>query len=274
MLTCGDDNRIMLFNTETHTCERVGKVSDHKPKNIAKAKGTTASTTAVSQPNQQARAIAYSKKFGHVVISNNMGKISVRDFGEFDKKHGSMKEPQEWCEVLRYSPCEKFLAAGSHDNHVYVYEIDDEGKYKLYKDFNKHSSYIQSLDWSQDSTFIRSGSGDYEKLYFNITDKVHDPAGAQNTKDLEWATKTVKLGWNVNGVHPAGEDGTHINSVCTNAPKTLLASCDDFGLVNIYRFPVLNNDHQARSYAGHSEHVTRAAFSEDGTKLYSIGGRD
>lgn len=142
VLTCGDDNRIMLFNTESRKTERTGKISDHKPKNVAKVKGVTASTSALTQPNCQARAIAYCEKLSHVAISNNMGKISIRDFNDFDKKLGSMKEPQEWCEVIRYSPCQKFLAAGSHDNHVYVYEIDDDGKYKLYKDFNKHSSYI------------------------------------------------------------------------------------------------------------------------------------
>lgn len=71
---------------------------------------------------------------------------------------------------------------------MYVYSIEDDGTYKLYKSFNKHSSYVQALDWSQDSSYIRSASGDYEKLYFNIADKVHDPAGAQNTKELAWAT--------------------------------------------------------------------------------------
>jgi hypothetical protein len=44
ILTVGDDNRIMLFNAETHTCERIGKISDHKPKNVAKAKASTASS--------------------------------------------------------------------------------------------------------------------------------------------------------------------------------------------------------------------------------------
>jgi WD40 repeat protein len=94
------------------------------------------------------------------------------------------------------------LAVASHDNHLYVYAIDDESKYTLYKDFSKHSSYIQAIDWAADSSYIRSGSGDYEKLYFNITDKVHDPAGANTTKDLVWATGSVKLGWDVRGIHP------------------------------------------------------------------------
>ena len=52
VLTCGDDNRIMLFNTETHQAERIGKISEKKPKNLAKAKTVTASSMSVYPANQ------------------------------------------------------------------------------------------------------------------------------------------------------------------------------------------------------------------------------
>jgi WD40 repeat protein len=51
VVTCGDDNRMMLWNTDTHTCERIGKISDHKPKNVAKAKGVTASSQSAYPAN-------------------------------------------------------------------------------------------------------------------------------------------------------------------------------------------------------------------------------
>ena len=142
VLTCGDDNKIMLYNYNEKKVERTGKVSDHKPKNAAKVKSVTASSMSIYPPNQQARAITYSSVHKHIAIASNMGKISVRDFNDFDKKVATLKDPQEWCEVLRYSPCHKFLAAASHDNILYVYSVSDEGEYKLYKSFNKHSSYI------------------------------------------------------------------------------------------------------------------------------------
>lgn len=76
------------------------------------------------------------------------------------------------------------------------------------------------------------------------------------------------------GVHPVDEDGTHINYVNANHDKSLLVSCDDYGLVNFYRYPVLDTTHKPRSYAGHSEHVLRAEFSPDGSKLFTVGGQD
>lgn len=171
VLTAGDDNKFILYNIDERKFERAGKISDHKPKNAAKAK-STASTQSVYPANQQARAITYSKKHNHVVIVNNMGKISVRDFNDFDRKIATLKDPEEWSEATRYSPCENYLGVASHDNNLYVYTVSEDGKYELYKKFAKHSSYIQAFDWSADSEHIRTSSGDYEKLYFNVKDKV------------------------------------------------------------------------------------------------------
>ena len=106
--------------------------------------------------------MAYCKSRGHVAVANNMGKVSIRDKNDLDKKIKTIKDPEEWCEVMKYSPDERFLAVGSHDNAVYVY--DASNNYSLYHKFNKHNSFVTSLDWSQDSTYIRSVCGAYEKL--------------------------------------------------------------------------------------------------------------
>jgi WD40 repeat protein len=53
----------------------------------------------------------------------------------------------------------------------------------------------------------------------------------------------------------------------------LIATGDDYGLVNIYRNPAREN-HKCLSYRGHSEHVTRILFTHDDEYLISIGGMD
>jgi WD40 repeat protein len=93
-----------------------------------------------------------------------------------------LSQPQEWNEVIRYSPCGAYLAVGSHDNKVYIYNVKD--KYSLYATFDKHNSFITALDWAVDSTYIRSLCGAYEKLYFNVSKKEFDNFGMTNTKDL------------------------------------------------------------------------------------------
>jgi len=272
VITSGDDNKVMMYDFETQRFERKGTVSDHKSANKTKVKAVTASSMSLYPANQQARAVCHSAKHNHLVICSNMGKVSVRDFNDFDRKIASLKDAQEWCEVARYSPDEKFLAFASHDNNLYVYSVSDEGAYTLYKSFAKHNSFVTAFDWSADSSYIRTVCGAYEKLYFNIAEKSHDSAGLSNTKEMVWATTTVKLGWAVQGVHPSGEDGTHINQVQASPDQSLVVSCDDWGLVNVYNYPAIDNTHAANSYAGHSEHVVRAAFTPDSQRMFTIGG--
>ena len=213
VITSGDDNKFLMYDYNSHTLDRKGTVSDHRSQNNAKVKAVTASSMSVYPANQQARAICHSEKHGHLVVCSNMGKVSIRDLADFDRKITTLKDAEEWCEVARFSPDEKFLAIGSHDNNLYVYSISDEGAYTLYKSFAKHNSFITAFDWSADSSYVRTVCGAYEKLYFNIAEKCHDPSGLSNCQEKLWATTTVKLGWDVQGVHPSGEDGTHVNQV-------------------------------------------------------------
>ena len=67
---------------------------------------------------------------------------------------------------MAFSPCQKMLAVGSHDNGLYIYDTDS---WALKGKMNKHSSYIMALDWSADNKWIRTNCGAYE-LLFTTTD--------------------------------------------------------------------------------------------------------
>jgi microtubule-associated protein-like 1/2 len=51
--------------------------------------------------------------------------------------------------VLKYSPDDKRLAVGSHDNNIYIYDVDGNS-YKLKGALKGHNSFITQLDWSRD----------------------------------------------------------------------------------------------------------------------------
>jgi len=271
-LTCGDDNKVMLFDYVNKKFIDQGTVAKTPSKDQERNKKSTASTLSNYPPNQQARAVCYNPYNGHVAVSNNFGKVTIRSKENLNRKIKTLKDCTEWSEMMKYSPDGQKLAVSSHDNNIYVYEVNND--YALYCKFAKHNSYVTSIDWSQDCKYIRSVCGAYEKLYFNVETKEFDSAGLTNTKDTVWQTHSAKFGWNVEGIYPSGEDGTHINHVDFSSDGKLIATADDFGLVNIYRNPCCNLKHKAKSYCGHSEHVVRVIFSKDCQKLFSIGGYD
>jgi hypothetical protein len=84
---------------------RKGTIAVNPSKNAEKIKKVTASTLSTYCPNQQGRAIAYCPQTNHIAISNNMGKVSVRTRQDLDKKVKTLKDAEEWCEVIKYSPC-------------------------------------------------------------------------------------------------------------------------------------------------------------------------
>ena len=152
----------------------------------------------------------------------------------------------------------------------------------------KHNSFITALDWSTDSQHIMSVCGAYELLFFDANTGAQRTGiywafqsfshnllidGATALRDEKWASFTVKLGWPVQGVFPPGTDGSHVNGVDRSKASDVIASADDYGLVNLYRNPCLEGA-KANSYRGHSEHVVRVRFDNSDTRLYSIGGYD
>lgn len=220
----------------------------------------------------------------HLAVGHNDGCVTIRkvdgveqatgeSFINFDKVLCKMNQPKEWIEIMRYNAAGDKLAVGSHDNFIYLYNVGEE-KYTPYCKLRGHSSYITALDWSLDGDMIRSSCGAYELLFFNVDSKKQDPSGASNTKDYEWTGHTVKFGWYVDGIYPPGTDGSHINIVEMSRDKTVIATGDDYGLVNLYRSPCREGS-LAKSYRGHSEHVTNVKIiGEERDVMCSLGGQD
>lgn len=267
VITSCDDNRILVWDPTKKTCVNIGTVNETagpKPKGGA-------STTSTFPPNQCARALDVNAVNGHVCIGINNGEFSIRASStDLNKVIAQRKDAKEWIEVVKYSPDGEKLAVGSHDNAVYIYTVGDG--YKPFKKLNKHTSFITALDWSEDSNFLHTQCGAYDLLYWDVNSGTQI-TDADALKDEEWAEWTLKLGWPVQGIQPIGVDGTHINGVCRSNNKKLLATGDDWRLVNLFRNPCLAKG-KPKSYIAHAEHVTRAVFSKKDDLLFTIGGAD
>lgn len=183
-------------------------------------------------------------------------------------------EPPEKISEIQFSPDGTHIALGCHDNEIYIYELQNEGKSVSLKARCKaHTSSVTHLDWSKDGEKLQSTSTDYELLFW-------DPhRGEQNTqaaslRNTDWATHNCVLGYPVIGIWPDGADGTDVNSVHRSNGKQLLATGDDFGNVNLYRYPCVSNKAEPKIAQGHSAHVMCVRFLSDDSRLISVGGRD
>ena len=269
IVTTGDDNKVMVWSLEERILLNQDRISDkNKKSKIGKA-----STLSKLAPSKCARAVAANHNGnGQVAIASNSGEVTVRaSFDDLGEVVAEMTDSTEWIEVLSYSPCGTMLAAGSHDNNIYIYDV--EGDYELKHTLKAHNSYITSVDWSEDSTIIRSVCGAYELLFFDVESGQQDTGGASATVETVWASNTAKFGWCVDGIFPGATDGTHVNHVWWSNDRTLILTADDFGLVNVYRNPV-RKGHEPKSYRAHSEHVVRVRFTEDASQIVSVGGYD
>ncbi|KAM9718382.1 echinoderm microtubule-associated protein-like 3 isoform 1-T1 [Menidia menidia] len=249
-LSCGHDRQVCLWNTEEHKLgwciilEEYGLCADFCPN-------------------------------GSVVsIGLNTGRWVVLDLVTTEMISEST-DGNEQLSVMRYSPDGSFLAVGSHDNFIYIYNVTENGRrYTRFGKCNGHSSFITHLDWSKDGKYIMSNSGDYEILYWDIAAGCKLLRNRFESRDREWASYTCVLGFHVMGVWLEGSDGTDINALCRSHSERVVAVADDFCKVHLFQYPCPKLKAPSHKYEGHGSHVTNVCFTHSDSHLLSMGGKD
>ncbi|XP_054469823.1 echinoderm microtubule-associated protein-like 1 isoform X3 [Anoplopoma fimbria] len=248
-LTCGYDRQVCLWDSSSHQLIWTKSMED-----TAQSAGFHPSGAVVAIGTQTGRWL--------VLDSDSKDLVTVHTDGN------------EQLSVMCYGPDGNFLAIGSHDNYIYIYAVAENGrKYSRVGKCSGHSSFITHLDWSVDSQYLVSNSGDYEILYW-IPSVCKQVVSVETTRDIEWATHTCTLGFHVFGLWPDGSDGTDINATCRSSDKSLLVTGDDFGKVHLFSYPCSQFRAPSHVYRGHSSHVTNVAFLHDDGYLVSTGGKD
>ncbi|KAI5098974.1 echinoderm microtubule-associated protein-like 2 isoform X1, partial [Silurus meridionalis] len=248
-VTCGQDKQVHLWDVTSHqplwskTIEDPGRSAGFHPSGTVLAVGTMTGRWLVL--DTETRDLISMHTDGNEIISN-----------------------------IKYSPDGAYLAVGSHDNFVYIYAVTENGKkYSRVSKCTGHSSFVTHIDWSTNSQYIVTNSGDYEILFWEASSGKHITS-ADAVRNLEWATSTCVLGFSVFGIWPDGADGTDINAVCRSNNRGVLASGDDFGKVRLFSNPCSQPRSPSHEYGGHSSHVTNVAFLHDDSQLISTGGKD
>ncbi|XP_058655298.1 echinoderm microtubule-associated protein-like 2 isoform X3 [Onychostoma macrolepis] len=248
-VTCGQDKQVYLWDTSSHL---------------------PLWSKAIEDPG---RSVGFHPSGTVLAVGTMTGRWLVLDTDTRDLV-SMHTDGNEIISVVKYSPDGAYLAVASHDNFVYIYSVTENGrKYNRVGKCTGHSSFVTHLDWSTDSQFIVTNSGDYEILFWEASSGKHITS-ADAVRNLDWATSTCVLGFSVFGIWPEGADGTDINAVCRSHDNNLLASADDFGKVHLFSNPCSQPRAPSHIYGGHSSHVTNVAFLHDDSHLISTGGKD
>ncbi|XP_052000848.1 echinoderm microtubule-associated protein-like 2 [Xyrauchen texanus] len=249
-LTCGNDRQVYVWNAEDHkldwctTLEESGLCADFCPNGAVVSVGLST---------------------GRWVVLDLQTKEVVSD----------LTDGNEQLSVMRYSPDGSFLAVGSHDNLIYIYNVTEGGRrYIRFGKCTGHSSFITHLDWSKDGKYIMSNSGDYEILYWDVAGGCKLLRNRFESKDREWASYTCVLGFHVMGVWLEGSDGTDINALCRSHSESIVAVADDFCKVHLFQYPCPKPKAPSYKYEGHGSHVTNVRFTLNDSHLVSLGGKD
>jgi WD40 repeat protein len=284
--TVGEDNQIFIYDLAKHNITTRGFINV-KPNNAQKRKHERASTMSALPTEQCARSVVYSPDASVLAVGTNEGEVAIYstanlartkllDLNSTGKQNiSASKKNGNWIQSLRFNPSGTVLAAATRG--IVTVLIDVTKDYTPVHALDKSSSSVTYLDWSADSKVLRTNDRGYEVLYYNIApnlkESTHNTA-SRSLNDTVWATETCPMSWATEFMFDGSMDGTDVNAVDRSPDGKLIANGDDFGLVNVFSYPVRSAKTGRVAKTAHSSHVMNVRFTKDGKYLLSAGGND
>ena len=172
IVTTGDDNKLMSWSISNRKNLGTYKLNEKAGEKIKYG----ASSITNLPDNQCSRAVAYCPSLKHIAVATNNGELHIHSADDPSKILDIRADATRWIEKIAYSPDGQWLAFGTHENKVIVYQTDKSGKYTVKGTVGGMSSYVMALDWTDDSTFFRTNSGAYEYLFYKVPEMKQDPS--------------------------------------------------------------------------------------------------
>ena len=202
------------------------------------------------------------------------GKWVVLDTEDYQVVHEA-RDSTKWISDMKFSPNGEILAMGAVDNKIYVYNV--LSGYGLNAVISQHNAPIANLDFSEDSAWIQSNCNGMELSFFEADTGMFIPA-ASRLRDVIWSTQNCTMGWGVQGVWPPQRDGTDVlacdGNLFRGGDGTVVATGDNYGRVQLFRYPVQSAFAASKKYRTSASAVRRVKFAAGDAYLISVASED
>ena len=169
---------------------------------------------------------------------------------------------------LAFSPCGRYLACGSRDAVLDVYELVVSAGIELTRCgvARGHAAAVVAMDWSSDSALLQSNGSDGSLCFWEMPTCTRCAAAA-DARNADWVTHTCLVSWATQGVLPRPGVGAAQPAACDRAhARTSVAVGDAHGVVSVYQYPA-HTGCIRRLFGGHSGRVGAVRFLADDTTL-------
>jgi microtubule-associated protein-like 6 len=254
--TSGDDATIRIWDTKSCSIIKTVKVD-------------TAS-----------RAIAYSPSGKYLAVGFGYGKkakgkapkegaFAVLTSGEMKMVHEG-KDSNEPIRVVRFSPDSNYLAVGSEDSCIYIYNCRD--RFTRRSTISCHKSPIQSVDFNKDGTFVQSVDLTKRLCFSEVATGKHITSPA-TLRDEKWSTWSSSVGWPVQGMWMCQPAGVEPVTTQRSWGGALLATGNTAGRLFVTHYPCQDRAGFVGS-VGHSGPIAQVAWVAGDGVIISIGVKD
>lgn len=260
--TVGDDGYCRIFNPETHTQVKSINITN---------KGNT---------------VCFSSDSSKIIVGLSERKLrpyiegeeQLRDpsFMIINVENGSRE--REFTEVMPPIYCIKcsesgdMMAVSSAEHYLYVYDVKNDYQI-MSKCESMNNTNITHFDLTENGGYLQCYNTNNELVFYQTENSgiVDDPS---SMKDMEWTTYTIPGGYCTQGIWPEYNDGTVYNNIDRSKLGKHLVTCDNYGQIKLYNFPVLDRSSSYKVYRGHSGEVSDVKFLFEDKYVISIGKED
>nr|KAG5700211.1 hypothetical protein BaRGS_011054 [Batillaria attramentaria] len=209
-----------------------------------------------------------------VAVGTTTGRVALYDGGDLTERN-SLQVGKAQINAVSFSRDGTQLAVGAHDGFIHVFVVHDDGQFFRQQSaaLRHNNAFIMHLDWSTDGRYLQTVLGDYDLVFWDVTNMQKLKSG-RTVRDDDWNTYTCPVGYPLIGAWQGMGRGDVINVCCRSRYRDFIATGDSVGRLRLFKYPSILQKSDSRTIKPFSSNTTAVEFMADDNYLLASGGSD